>query len=218
MFELPKLEYDFGAMKNWISATTMEAHHDHHHATYVEKLNAAVETLPAKLCEKYFDKNENENSAKLKQLEKMLIDIREEKLANEIDAKTQIALINHGGGHLNHSLFWETLTPKSDGEPNGKLAQNLNEKYGSFQNFVDEFENAATGVFGSGWAWLNVDLNIETSANQNLAENDVLFGLDVWEHAYYLDYKWARADYVKSWWNHVNWHFAEEKFAKFADN
>jgi Fe-Mn family superoxide dismutase len=131
------------------------------------------------------------------------------------DQKIRSALANHGGGHLNHSLFWRNLTAKNDGQPTGKLAAKLTQKFGSFQDFTEEFENAAIGQFGSGWAWLTVDedddFTIETTPNQLLPAGKVLLGLDVWEHAYYRDYRWNRADYVRAWWSHVDWAAAAQR-------
>ena len=239
MFRLPQLNYDVASLAPWVSATTMSAHHDHHHATYVDKLNAAFAKVPADLREKYFGDAAKDDflpagsTPETKNLANFLTNLRRanngEKIYRDddgeiaqkflsIDAPTRKLLINNGGGHYNHSLFWRVLTPKSDGEPRGILAEKLNEKYGSFQNFADQFETAATGLFGSGWVWLTQNLDIATSANQDLAPDDLLIGLDLWEHAYYLDYKWNRADYVKAWWAHVDWDFATARFSDFAKN
>lgn len=125
---------------------------------------------------------------------------------------------NQGGGHYNHSLFWQWMSPNGGGEPSGQLAADIIEKYGSFQAFVDEFSAKALGVFGSGWVWLQPDLSIATTSNQDtpilLGQPEPLLGLDVWEHAYYLDYKNKRDDYVKAWWNVVNWDFVESRSAR----
>jgi len=207
MFKLPELTYDYDALKDWVGEATMHAHHDHHHQTYVDKLNAAMENVSEGVREKYFTHEASD-------LAKFLTDVRAGKLDDKIDAKTRVQLINHGGGHYNHRLFWNCLTPKNDGQPTGILAKKLDEKYGSFANFATEFETAATGLFGSGWCWLTKDLDIATSANQDLTHDQILIGLDLWEHAYYLDYKWNRADYAKAWWAHVNWDFAAQNFAK----
>jgi len=230
MFKLPELNYDLEALAPWTSGATMDAHHNHHHQTYVDKLNAAVEQLPPEIRTEYFGANGDfhagdwsvkENSAagisaEMECLAGLLNDLRAGNLDDEIPAGLRTALINHGGGHYNHSLFWQVLTPKSDGEPTGELAQKITVKYGSFQDFMNQFETAATGLFGSGWAWLTRDLEIVTSANQDLTHDDILLGLDLWEHAYYLDNKWNRADYVKGWWAHVNWDFAGARWN--ADN
>ncbi|MCL2173814.1 superoxide dismutase [Candidatus Saccharibacteria bacterium] len=214
MFKLPDLTYDLGALAPWTSGATMDAHHNHHHQIYVDKLNAAVEQLSTEVRAEYF--GIDSGVAEMKSLAQLLRDVRAGKLDDRLPASLHTALINHGGGHFNHSLFWQVLTPQSDGEPTGELAQKIIEKYGSFQEFTNQFEAAAAGLFGSGWAWLASDLDITTSANQDLAPGSVLIGLDLWEHAYYLDYQWNRADYVKAWWTHVNWDFARARWD--ADN
>jgi Fe-Mn family superoxide dismutase len=124
---------------------------------------------------------------------------------------------NNGGGHYNHSLFWKFMSPEGGSEPTGPLADGLKEKYGDFQKFIDAFSEKAVGVFGSGWAWLQPDLTIVTTPNQDspLTNSDAaepILGLDVWEHAYYLDYTYRRADYVKAWWHVVNWPEVEQRF------
>ena len=188
MFTLPELSYSYQALEPAISADIMELHHSKHHQTYVDKLNAAIEEAP--------------------ELEGKSI---EELLANLSSAPESVraAVRNNGGGHYNHSLFWQWMSPDGGGEPSGALAEAINEKYGSFQEFVDTFSAEAAGVFGSGWVWLMPDMSIETTPNQ---DNPIMegkpapiLGLDVWEHAYYLDYKNVRPDYVKAWWNVVNW-------------
>ncbi len=239
MFKLPVLNYDYDALKDWVGAETMHAHHDHHHQTYVDKLNAAMEKIPADLLERYFGEDRIDgwlpagSTYATKNLANFLTNLRHASTGEAIwgdedgaiakkflaiDEATRRLLVNNGGGHYNHSLFWQVLTPKNDGEPTGKLAQKLTEKYGSFQNFTEQFEAAATGLFGSGWVWLMRNLDIATSANQDLSHDDLLLGLDLWEHAYYLDYKWNRADYAKAWWAHVNWELAAKRFDKFTEN
>lgn len=195
MFKLPELEYDYNALAPSISEQIMRLHHDKHHATYVEKLNAAVASEPA------LDGVD---------LVEMLRDL------SAVPESVRAVVRNHGGGHYNHSLFWKFMTPNAIGEPTGQLKADLLAKYGTFQNFVDEFSTAATGVFGSGWAWLLPDLSIATTPNQDvpLEQGEPLLGLDVWEHAYYLDYNAARADYIKAWWDVVNWDYVAERFAK----
>jgi Fe-Mn family superoxide dismutase len=217
MFKLPGLNYDYDALAGWVSADTMRAHHDHHHQTYVDKLNAATEQLPPEVFAKYFANRERNGEISPDFLRPFLDDIASGKLDAEIPEKLRQILRNQGGGHFNHTLFWLFLTPKGDGEPGGILGEKLREKFGSFQDFANEFEAAATGIFGSGWAWLvsrNGEPEIMTSANQDLPPAKILLGLDVWEHAYYLDYKWNRADYVKAWWAHVDWARAAAKFAE----
>jgi Fe-Mn family superoxide dismutase len=124
---------------------------------------------------------------------------------------------NHGGGHFNHTAFWKYLTPEMDQEPTGELSDALNAKYGSYQGFMDEFTKAALGVFGSGWAWLMPDLSITTTPNQDnpvmQGQPEPILGLDVWEHAYYLDYTYKRPDYVAAWWHVANWQEAARRYA-----
>jgi Fe-Mn family superoxide dismutase len=195
MFKLPDLEYDYDALAPAISGQIMRLHHDKHHATYVDKLNAAIA---------------NEPSLDGVDLFKMLQNL------DDVPESVRTAVRNHGGGHYNHSLFWQVMTPHSAGEPTGDLKVALTSKYGDFQKFVDDFSAAATGVFGSGWAWLLPNLTIATTPNQDLPQDqgEPLLALDVWEHAYYLDYNAARADYIKAWWSVVNWDFVAYRFAK----
>lgn len=194
MFTLPSLEYDYDALGKYISKDIMELHHDKHHQTYIDKLNAALDSAPD-----------------LK--EKSLLS-----LVSDVDAlpdQVRTAVRNNGGGHYNHTLFWQWMSPDGGGEPNGELAEAIAAKYGSFQSFVDEFTAKALSVFGSGWAWLQPDMEIITTPNQDTpmlnGQPEPLLGLDVWEHAYYLDYKNKRDDYVKAWWNVVNWDFVQSR-------
>lgn len=195
MFTLPALGYDYDALGKYVSADIMKLHHDKHHQTYVDKLNAALDKAP-ELKEKTIEELVTE-------LDKVPEDIR-------------TAVRNHGGGHYNHTLFWQFLSPNGGSEPTGELGDAIREKYGSYQAFVDAFSEKALGVFGSGWAWLQPDLSIVTTPNQDsplmTGSEAPLLGLDVWEHAYYLDYTYNRADYVKAWWNVANWEFASERF------
>lgn len=197
MFTLPELTYDYNALEPAISGDIMELHHSKHHQTYVDKLNAAIEDAP--------------------ELEGKSI---EGLLSNLSDAPESVrtAVRNNGGGHYNHSLFWQWMSPEGGGEPSGALAESLSERYGSFQGFVDEFTTQATGLFGSGWVWLMPNMDIITTPNQ---DNPIMegkpapiLGLDVWEHAYYLDYKNVRPDYIKAWWNAVNWADISEQFSQ----
>jgi Fe-Mn family superoxide dismutase len=203
-FALPELNYDYDAMKGWVGEETMRAHHDHHHATYVEKLNAAVAGFDADFAKKFREKP----------LKYWLTHL------GELPESSRNLVRNNGGGHFNHTLFWENLTPKNDGEPSGELGAKIRENFGSFQKFTEEFETAAVGQFGSGWAWLvenrDRELKVEVTKNQDLPSGKILLGLDVWEHAYYLDYQWKRADYAKGFWAHANWERAAEKFAEDA--
>lgn len=196
MYKVPELTYGYEALGKYISADIMKLHHDKHHQAYVDKLNAALDVAPA-LHER--------------PLESLLADI------TSLPEVVQIAIRNNGGGHFNHSLFWQWMSPDGGGEPSGELSRAITEKYGSFQKFVDEFTTKSLGVFGSGWAWLQPDLEIITTPNQDTpimqGLEAPLLGLDVWEHAYYLDYKNKRDDYVKAWWNVVNWNFVGERFS-----
>lgn len=194
MYTLPGLGYDYDALGKYISKDIMQLHHDKHHQTYVDKLNAALDTEP---------------SLKDRSLDDLLGNL--ESLPDSV----RTAIRNHGGGHYNHSLFWQWMSPTGGGEPTGQLAADITTKYGSYQAFVDEFTAKSLAVFGSGWVWLQPDMSIVTTANQDTPINSglaaPLLGLDVWEHAYYLDYKNKRDDYVKAWWNVVNWDFVQSR-------
>jgi Fe-Mn family superoxide dismutase len=194
MFTLPDLDYKYDAFGKYISKDIMELHHSKHHQTYVDKLNAALDTAP---------------DLKDKTLDSLLSDL------DSLPENVRTAIRNQGGGHYNHSLFWQWMSPDGGGEPGGELSESLNAKYGDFQKFVDEFTAKALGVFGSGWVWLQPDMTIITTPNQDTPINnglpEPLLGLDVWEHAYYLDYKNKRDDYIKAWWNVVNWDFVQSR-------
>ncbi|HVI60851.1 MAG TPA: superoxide dismutase, partial [Candidatus Saccharimonadales bacterium] len=140
--------------------------------------------------------------------------------ADKLPSEVRTVIRNNGGGHYNHSLFWKWMSPDGGGEPSGALADQLRSKYGGFQAFVDEFSQRAAGVFGSGWAWLLPDLSITTTPNQdnplNAGQPEPILGLDVWEHAYYLDYKNKRPDYIKAWWHVVNWDDVQKRFENAA--
>lgn len=195
MFTLPDLPYGYDQLGRYISGDIMKLHHDKHHQVYVDKLNAAIDAAPA---------------LRERTLESLLADL------NTLPEDVQTAIRNHGGGHYNHSLFWQWMSPDGGGEPKGEVAKLIDQKYGSFQAFVDEFTTKSLAVFGSGWAWLQPDMTIITTPNQDTpimqGLGEPLLGLDVWEHAYYLDYKNKRDDYVKAWWNVVNWDYVEERF------
>jgi Fe-Mn family superoxide dismutase len=197
MYTLPALGYDYDALGNYISKDIMLLHHDKHHQTYVDKLNAALESAH--------------------DLQGLPIEELLSKIATA-PQEIQGAIRNHGGGHYNHSLFWQWMSPNGGGEPSGALGDAIKEKYGSYQAFVDEFTTKSLAVFGSGWAWLQPNLDIITTANQDSpliqGLDSPLLGLDVWEHAYYLDYKNKRDDYVKAWWNVVDWDFVAERYTK----
>ncbi len=197
-YELPPLNYPVDALEPHIDTQTMQIHHGKHHVAYLTNVNAALEGHP-KLA-----------AQPINQL------LRDIKLVPE-DIRQAVA--NHGGGHANHSLFWQILGPGKGGEPKGTLAKDINAKLGSFDKFQTEFTNAALKRFGSGWAWLGLDENGElhtgSTANQDspyMFSHVPILGLDVWEHAYYLKYQNRRPDYVKAWWNVVNWDMVSELY------
>lgn len=194
MFTVPELPYGYDALEPAIGREVMQLHHDKHHQAYVDKLNAAVESVP---------------ELKGRSLDELLSDLE------AVPEAVRMAVRNNGGGHYNHSLFWQMMAPNGGGEPSEELAEKLNERYGNFQGFIDEFTGKALSLFGSGWVWLEPNLDIVTTPNQDTPTMQGLpapiLGLDVWEHAYYLDYKNVRADYVKAWWSVVNWSFVEER-------
>lgn len=197
MFTVPELPYGYEALEPAISREIMQLHHDKHHQAYVDKLNAALEGAP---------------ELKGRSLEELLSNLE------SLPEAVRTAIRNNGGGHYNHSLFWRWMSPNGGGEPSGELAEKLSGRYGNFQGFVDEFTTKALGVFGSGWAWLEPDLSVVTTPNQDTPIMQglpaPLLGVDVWEHAYYLDYKSSRPDYIKAWWGVVNWEFVEERFSQ----
>lgn len=197
-FQLPNLPYAFDALEPHIDAKTMEIHHDKHHATYVAGLNAALE-----------GKAEFEG----KSVEEIIANLA------AVPEAIRTAVRNNGGGHANHSLFWESLSPNGGGQPTGELAKAIDEKFGSFDAFKEKFATAAKTRFGSGWAWLslaNGELEISSTPNQDspLSEGKTpLLGLDVWEHAYYLNYQNRRPDYIAAFWNVVDWDKVAERYA-----
>lgn len=195
MYTLPDLGYDYDELGQYISKDIMLLHHSKHHQAYVDKLNAAIDAAPA---------------LRERPLESLLTDLE------VLPEAVRTAIRNQGGGHYNHSLFWQWMSPRGGGEPTGELADKIVARYGSFQAFVDEFTTKSLGVFGSGWAWLQPDMEIITTPNQDTpimqGLDAPLLGLDVWEHAYYLDYKNKRDDYIASWWNVVDWQFVEQRF------
>ena len=198
LFELPALKFDFAALEPAIDARTMEIHHDKHHAAYVNNLNKALESAP-----EFFEQP----------LEKTLREI------NKVPESIRTAVRNNGGGHANHSLFWEVLTPGGKKAPDGALLADIEKTFGTFDAFVEKFNSAATTRFGSGWAWLVLDgdkkLQVYSTANQDSPLMDghaPLLGLDVWEHAYYLNYQNRRPDYIKAFWPLVNWSYVEKQY------
>jgi Fe-Mn family superoxide dismutase len=195
MFSLPDLPYGYDALGKYISKTIMELHHDGHHQTYVDNLNKAIDQAP---------------SLKDKSLEALIGDL------DSVPEEVRKVVRNHGGGHYNHSLFWKFMSPDGGGQPSGELGEELAKKYDNFQSFTDSFSAQALGVFGSGWAWLMPDLSITTTPNQDSplmsGGPSPILGLDVWEHAYYIDYTYKRADYITAWWNVVNWTEVEQRY------
>jgi Fe-Mn family superoxide dismutase len=199
-YQLPKLPYGYDALEPHIDARTMEIHYTKHHQTYINNVNAALEKYPA-LAEKT--------------VEDLIKDL------NAIPEDIRTAVRNNGGGHANHSLFWTIMGPKAGGEPTGELADAIKSGFGGFDGFKDQFSKAAAGRFGSGWAWLSVDgggkLVLSSTANQDSPLSDGLtpiLGLDVWEHAYYLNYQNRRPDYIAAWWNVVNWKQVASNYAR----
>lgn len=198
-FELPPLPYDYNALEPHIDEATMHYHHDNHHNTYVTNLNNALAKHPA-LAEKSLEEL-------LARLDAVPEDIR-------------TVVRNNGGGHWNHTFFWEIMGPGGGGEPAGELAAAITSAFGSFANFQEQFKAAALGRFGSGWAWLVADksgsLSITSTPNQDnplMEGKTAILGVDVWEHAYYLKYQFRRAAYVDAWWNTVNWSKVSELYA-----
>jgi Fe-Mn family superoxide dismutase len=197
-YELPSLPYSKDALEPFIDAQTMEIHHGKHHAAYVTNVNKALAGKP--------------------DLEKKTV----EQLISSLDtlpADIRTAVRNNGGGHANHSMFWKLMAPKSGGAPAGKLGDDIKAAFGSLDAFKEKFEAAGLGRFGSGWAWLIVNkagqLEVVSTANQDnplMEGNKPVLGCDVWEHAYYLKYQNRRADYLKAWWNLVNWEEASRNY------
>ncbi len=198
-YELPELPYAYDALEPYIDARTMEIHHTRHHAGYTRKLNAAV-------------KGSRYEGAEI------------EKLFAAI-SQHPVAIRNNGGGYWNHKLFWKCMSPDGGGKPEGELLSALEKHFGSFEDFVEKFSQAAGSRFGSGWAWLiarDGRLMVTDTPNQDNPLMDVaevrgmpLLGLDVWEHAYYLNYQNRRGDYIKAFWNVVNWDYISKRFSKY---
>jgi Fe-Mn family superoxide dismutase len=198
-FKLPPLPYDYAALEPYIDTETMHIHHDKHHAAYVAKLNIAVAEQP-ELGTMPIDQI-------LRNLDMVHLAIRK-------------AVRNQGGGHYNHSLFWQMMKPQGGGEPQGGLAAAIDKKFGSFGNFKAAFSKEALEVFGSGWAWLALngkELEIASTPNQDSPVSTgaiPILGIDVWEHSYYLKHQNRRPEYVEAWWNVVNWDFASDRYQK----
>ena len=193
-FSVPDLPYGFGALEPHIDARTMEIHHGKHHAAYVAKLNAAVAGTA-------------------------LADMDINDLVADADAVSNPAVRNNGGGHANHSLFWTIMSGSGGGEPSGDLAAAINAAFGSFGGFQEQFSAAAASRFGSGWAWLSVDggsLAVESTPNQDtplMQGRTPILGIDVWEHAYYLNYQNRRPDYIAAFYNVIDWNAVADRFA-----
>ncbi|NTU79977.1 MAG: superoxide dismutase [Chloroflexales bacterium] len=198
-FELPPLPYDYTALEPHIDEATMHFHHDNHHNTYVTNLNNALANYP---------------DLQGKSIKELLTNL------DAVPEAIRTAVRNNGGGHWNHSLFWELMAPQAGGEPGGPLADAISAAFGSFAEFKEKFKAAALGRFGSGWAWLvaspDGSLAITSTPNQDsplMEGKHAILGLDVWEHAYYLKYQFKRAGYVDAWWNVVNWAKVAELYA-----
>jgi Fe-Mn family superoxide dismutase len=198
-YQLPPLPYSFDALEPYIDAMTMEIHHDRHHKTYVDNLNKALESAPALGDQP---------------IEDLLRNI------NQVPEGIRMAVRNNGGGHANHSLFWEIMGPNGGGTPSGALAQAIESELEGMEAFTEKFNGNGTGRFGSGWSWLVVNtsggLQLLSTPNQDSPLMDgqtPILGCDVWEHAYYLKYQNKRADYLKAWWNTVNWDAVARRYA-----
>ena len=196
MFEVPKLSYSYEALEPHISREIMELHHNKHHMAYVSKLNGAIEAV---------------EGLEGRSIEDIISNL------NDIPEAQRQTVRNNGGGHYNHSLFWLCMNPNGGGKPVGDLLAALEDKYGDFESFKQAFNDKAGTVFGSGWVWLQPDLSIISSPNQDnplmTGGAAPILGLDVWEHAYYLDYKNVRADYIQAWWNIIDWEYVETRYA-----
>jgi Fe-Mn family superoxide dismutase len=196
-FELPQLPYAYDALEPHIDKETMNIHHTKHHNTYVTNLNNALQGNDELLA---------------KSVEEVIANL------DAVPEAARTAVRNNGGGHANHSLFWQILAPNGGGAPSGELADAINNKFGSLESFKDEFAKAATTRFGSGWAWLSVsngELEVSSTPNQDspLMEGKTpILGLDVWEHAYYLNYQNRRPDYIASFWNVVSWDEVSKRY------
>ena len=198
-FTLPALPYANDALEPHIDAKTMEIHHDKHHQAYVNNLNAAIEKAP---------------ELQGKSLDDLMRGI------NSVPESVRAAVRNNGGGHWNHSLFWQIMGPGKGGEPSGRLADAIKSAFGDFSKFKEQFAAAGAGRFGSGWAWLLNDggkLSITSTPNQDnplMEGKNAILGRVVWEHAYYLKYQNRRPDYITAWWNVVNWKVADDRFGR----
>lgn len=195
--ELPPLPYNYDALEPYIDTQTMQLHHDMHHQSYVNKLNAALES--------YAD-------LQSKSIDELVRDL------NGLPQDVQKAVRNNGGGHYNHTMFWSIMGPNAGGNPTGEIATAIDDTFGNFENFKTQFNDAGAGQFGSGWAWLVMTpdgkLEVTNSPNQDspLSAGSIpIMGNDVWEHAYYLKYQNRRPEYLKAWWNVVNWEAVNQR-------
>jgi Fe-Mn family superoxide dismutase len=198
-YELPPLPYDYNALEPYIDEETMHLHHDKHHQAYVTNLNTALQSAPAEL-----------QNLPIDQLVRRISDVPE---------AVRQAVINNGGGHINHSMFWVIMTPGGPKEPQGEMAQAIQQTFGSLENLQNAVNDAGVKRFGSGWTWLVTNpsgqLEVISTANQDsplMQGRYPILGNDVWEHAYYLKYKNVRADYLKAWWNVVNWNEVAKRY------
>src|SRR6266487_6397872 len=199
-FEVPPLPYDYAALEPYIDEQTMHLHHDKHHQAYVTNLNAALQS------------NADFASLSVEDLVRRI---------NEIPEASRAAVRNNGGGHLNHTMFWQIMKPNGGGEPTGELASAIQQAFGSFDTFKTQFNDAGVKRFGSGWTWLVLDRNgklqVMSTANQDSPLTEGLYpvmGNDVWEHAYYLKYQNRRPEYLNAWWNVVNWNEIARRYAE----
>jgi superoxide dismutase, Fe-Mn family len=198
-FTLPPLTYDYNALEPHIDATTMKFHHDKHHAAYVKNLNAAIDKYP---------------ELKTKTIEQLLTSL------STLPKDIQTTVRNNGGGHYNHTMYWQIMGPKAGGAPTGAIATAIEKQFGTFDTFKSQFNQAGTKLFGSGWVWLVNDkskLRIITTSNQDSPISQGFYpimGNDVWEHAYYLNYQNRRPDYLAAWWNVINWTQVNKRFER----
>lgn len=197
-YKLPQLDYAYDSLEPHIDAATMEIHHTKHHQAYINNLNAALEPYP---------------ELQGKDIEELLQSL------DQLPKEIQQAVRNNGGGYYNHNLFWKVMGPHGGGSPKGQLLEEINQTFGSFDQFKELFNKAAATRFGSGWAWLIINdsgkLEVVSSPNQDspiMEGKRILLGLDVWEHAYYLNYQNRRPDYISAWWNVVNWDYVNERY------
>ncbi len=196
MYKLPQLKFKSDELKGFLSADTIETHYDKHHQNYLNKLNEIIAGT---------------------EYESWLIEDLIKKV-DQLPGAIRQGVINNGGGYFNHNIYWEALSSQPNQRPSGELLADIEAKYGSFEALAEEFKTKAVQIFGSGWLWLMPDLSIVSSSNQDNPLSSTgempLFGVDVWEHAYYLDYKNLRADYVEKWWQHLDWQMISERYVR----